>query len=129
MAERLITINIRRYLAMQPRTKRVKRAARYVRERAAHYMKMDEGDVLISKELNNRIVKYYSRKMVPIKLSAKIDNGKAVLNEFSVEKPAAEQKPANKAAAGKKQGSKAAPAKGAAVAAQKPKPASQEKKG
>ena len=125
MAERLITINIRRYLAMQPRTKRVKRAARYIRERAAHYMKMDEGDVSISTELNNRIVKYYSKKMVPIKLSAKVDNGKAVLNEFS----AAEQKPAEKAAAGKKKDSKAATGKGAATATPKQKTAAPEKKG
>ena len=129
MAERLITINIRRYLAMQPRTKRVKRAARYVRERAAHYMKMDEGDVSISTELNNRIVKYYSKKMVPIKLSAKVDNGKAVLNEFSAAKAVAEQKPAEKAAAGKKQDSKAAAGKGAAAATQKQKTAAPEKKG
>ncbi len=129
MAERLITISIRRYLAMQPRTKRVKRAARYVRERAAHYMKMDEGDVSISTELNNRIVKYYSRKMVPIKLSAKVDNGKAVLNEFSAAKPAAEQKPAEKAAAGKKKDSKAATGKGAATATPKQKTAAPEKKG
>ncbi len=129
MAERLITISIRRYLAMQPRTKRVKRAARYIRERAAHYMKMDEGDVAISTELNNRIVKYYSRKMVPIKLSAKIDNGKAVLNEFSAAKTAAEQKPAEKASAGKKKDSKAAPSKGAAATEQKQKTAAPEKKG
>lgn len=122
MAERLITINIRKYLAMQPRTKRVKRAARYIRERAAHYMKMEESNVSISKDLNNRIVKYYSRKMVPIKLSAKIDNGKAVLNEFSADKPAAGPKPAEKAAAGKKQESKAAPAP-------KQKPAAPDKKG
>ena len=125
----MITINIRRYLAMQPRTKRVKRAARYVRERAAHYMKMDEGDVSISTELNNRIVKYYSRKMVPIKLSAKVDNGKAVLNEFSAAKPAAEQKPAEKAAAGKKKDSKAATGKGAATSTPKQKTAAPEKKG
>ena len=129
MAERLITINIRRYLAMQPRTKRVKRAARYIRERAAHYMKMDEGDVAISTELNNRIVKYYSKKMVPIKLSAKVDNGKAVLNEFSAAKTVAEQRPAEKAAAGKKQDSKAASGKGAAAATQKQKTAAPEKKG
>ena len=129
MAERLITISIRRYLAMQPRTKRVKRAARYIRERAAHYMKMDEGDVAISTELNNRIVKYYSKKMVPIKLSAKVDNGKAVLNEFSAAKAVAEQRPAEKAAAGKKQDSKAAAGKGAAAATQKQKTAAPEKKG
>ncbi len=129
MVERLITINIRRYLAMQPRTKRVKRAARYIRERAAHYMKMDDSDVSISKELNNRIVKYYSRKMVPIKLSAKVDNGKAVLNEFSAAKAVAEQRPAEKAAAGKKQDSKAAAGKGAAAATQKQKTAAPEKKG
>jgi len=108
MAERLITINIRRYLAMQPRTKRVKRAARYVRERAAHYMKMDPGNVTISKDLNNRLVKYYSKKMVPVKLSAKIDNGKAVLNEFSAAKPA-EPKKEEKAGKGKQQEAKKEP--------------------
>ena len=118
MAERLITINIRKYLSMQPRTKRMRRAARYIKERASHYMKIDIDNVLISKELNNRIIKYYSRKMVPIKLSAKIDNGKAVLSEFSASKPA-EQKPEGKPAAGKKPDSKGVKGKDISAAAQK----------
>lgn len=110
MAERLITINIRKYLSRQPRTKRVKRAAGYISERASHYMKMDDGDVSISRELNNRIVKYYSRKMVPIKLRAKIENGKAVLDEFSVAKPG-EQKPEKNGSANKKGSIKTEPSK------------------
>ncbi len=118
MAERLITINIRRYLSRQPRTKRVKRAARYIRERASHYMKIDEENVKISKELNNRIVKFYSRRMVPVKLKAKIEDGKAVLNEFSAAK-AEDTKPSAAGAAKKKTAEKAADTKGAPNRAKK----------
>jgi ribosomal protein L31E len=37
MASRIITINMRKYLSTQPRTRRIKRSMRYLRERIAHY--------------------------------------------------------------------------------------------
>ncbi len=72
MAERLITINLRKYLVKQPRTKRARKASRYVRERIAHYTKLDPENVKIGYDLNNLIFKHYSRKMVPLKVRVKI---------------------------------------------------------
>ena len=72
MAERLITINLRKYLVTQPRTKRARKAARYVRERIAHYTKIDPEKVKIGYDLNNLIFKQYSRTMVPLKVRVKI---------------------------------------------------------
>ncbi|MEM3841446.1 MAG: hypothetical protein QXN59_02015 [Candidatus Micrarchaeaceae archaeon] len=116
MAERLITINIRRYLVGQPRTKRFKKAARYIRSRVAHYAKVSEENVKISKELNNRIIKHYSKKMVPVKLNVKLDGGKAVVNEFVEKKAEKEtQKPAVKKAQQPQQATKAASKNGVAA--------------
>ncbi len=84
MADRLITIGIRKYLVKQPRTKRFKKAAGYIRNRVAHYTKLKEEDVKISRELNSRIMKHYSKSMVPVKLNVKIDGGKALVSEFGV---------------------------------------------
>lgn len=72
MAERLITINLRKYLVKQPRTKRARKAARYVRERIAHYTKLDPENIKIGYDLNNLIFKYYSRKMLPLKVRVKV---------------------------------------------------------
>ncbi|MCL5430124.1 MAG: hypothetical protein M1504_01445 [Candidatus Marsarchaeota archaeon] len=72
MAERLLTLNLRRYLIKQPRTKRSRKAAAYIRERVAHYTKIDEENVKISENLNMLIHRQYVRRMVPIKLLVKI---------------------------------------------------------
>ncbi len=72
MAERLITINIRKYLSTQPRTKRPRKAARYIRERVAHYTKLKEENVKLSYKLNELIFKKYAKSMVPVKLRVKI---------------------------------------------------------
>ncbi|MGC8648865.1 MAG: hypothetical protein ACP5UN_01430 [Candidatus Micrarchaeia archaeon] len=68
MAERLITLNIRRYLVKQPRPKRARRAMRYIRERIAHYTKMEPENVKIGYDVNNAVFKYYAKYMTPIKL-------------------------------------------------------------
>lgn len=72
MAERLITINIRKYLSTQPRTKRARKAAGYIRERVAHYTKLQEENVKLSYKLNELIFKKYAKSMVPVKLIVKI---------------------------------------------------------
>ena len=69
MAERLITLNLRRYLVEQPVTKRQRKAISYIRERVAHYTKVDINNVKIDMPLSESVIKYYSRKMKPIKLS------------------------------------------------------------
>lgn len=86
---RAITINIRRYLVNQPRPKRARKAVRYLRERIAHYTKIDPENIRIDRELNSMIIKEYSRRMVPIKTSVNIDdNGVARVSRFGAAKPA-----------------------------------------
>ncbi|MCL4389543.1 MAG: hypothetical protein M1528_01465 [Candidatus Marsarchaeota archaeon] len=96
----LLTINIRRYLVGQPRTKRARKAALYIRERVAHYTKTKIEDVKISQELNNLILKRYSKSMSPVRINAKIENGKATAEPFAKDASmAADQaKPATDAA-------------------------------
>ena len=89
MAERLITINLRKYLVTQPRTKRARKASRYVRERIAHYTKLDPENVKIGYDLNNLIFKYYSRKMVPLKVRVKIGTDTADVLLYVEGKPEA----------------------------------------
>ena len=68
MAERLITLNIRRYLVKQPRPKRARRAMRYIRERVAHYTKIVPENIRIGQDVNNAVFKHYAKYMNPIKL-------------------------------------------------------------
>lgn len=82
MPERLLTINIRKYLVNQPRTKRAKKAAAYVRERVAHYTKIPEENVKIGYDLNNLIFKHYAKSMVPLKLRIKIGTDTADVLPF-----------------------------------------------
>ena len=110
----MITIGIRKYLVKQPRTKRFKKAAGYIRNRVAHYTKLDEENVKISKELNNRIMKHYSKKMVPVKLSVKLDGGKAMVSEF-VEQPKKQEQKKVEAEPKKKQDKPAKAKSGAAT--------------
>ncbi len=82
MADRLITINIRRYLVNQPRTKRARKAVKYIRERVAHYTKIPEENIKMSYDLNALIFKQYSRTMVPVKLRIKIGTDTADILPF-----------------------------------------------
>ncbi len=98
MAERILTINIRKYLATQPRTKRTKKAIRYIRERVAHYTKTELDSVKLSQDLNVQVFKVYAKTMVPLKVSVKIEKGIATVAPFGVKESAPSQiKPANSA--------------------------------
>jgi ribosomal protein L31E len=90
MAERILTLNMRKYLVNQPRTKRLRKAIRYVRERVSHFTKIKEENVKISMQLNSVIFKKYSKSMPPLKLSVKIGTDTADVFPFS-EKPVQKQ--------------------------------------
>ena len=101
MADRLITINIRKYLVTQPRTKRARKAVKYIRERVAHYTKLKPENVKLGYDLNNLIFKYYSIRMVPVKVRVKIGTDTADVLPFideSMKKTAAASPTAPKTA-------------------------------
>ncbi len=82
MEAHVLTINMRRYLVGQPRTRRARKASRYFKERIAHYTKMQVENVKIDSDLNSMIIKYYSKYMKPIKASVRISDGVAKVVEF-----------------------------------------------
>ncbi len=92
MASRLITIGIRKYLVGQPRTKRARKAVRYVRERIAHYTKTDEDSVKISPSLSELIIKRHAKSMLPVRANISIEKGIVTASPFSEQK--AEEKAA-----------------------------------
>ncbi len=96
MTDRVLTINIRKYLVTQPRSKRARKAIKYIRERVAHYTKLSEDNVKMSQKLNNLVFKYYSRRMVPVKLNVKIGTDTAEVVPFEDNKPQPAQQPAGK---------------------------------
>lgn len=108
MPTKLITINIRRYLVTQPRSRRQKRLSSYVRDRIAHYMKVANENVKIDSEMNNALVKRYSKSMLPLKANVNIDNGVAKVSLYSEKKPAEAPKTESKTAP-KKQSAKTGP--------------------
>ncbi len=83
MADRLITINIRKYLSTQPRTKRARKAVKYIRERVSHFTKIKIENVKLGYDLNNLIFKEYSRSMRPVKLRVKIGTDTADVLPFA----------------------------------------------
>ncbi len=100
----LLTINMRRYLVTQPRNKRKYKAVRYLRERISHYTKTDIDNVILTQDLNSLVLKRVAKNMAPVKLTVKIDNGKATAEPFTAEKPQAEKaKEPEKKAGPKKQ--------------------------
>jgi ribosomal protein L31E len=99
MADRLLTINIRKYLVTQPRPKRAKKAAKYIRERVSHFTKIRQENIRLGNELNNLIFKRYSRTMVPVKVRVKIGTDTADVLPFveeTAKKPEAMAKDAKK---------------------------------
>jgi ribosomal protein L31E len=86
MTDRLITVSIRKYLSAQPRTKRPRKAAAYIKGRIAHYTKIKPENVKISQELNSMILKHYAKKMVPVKCTVKIGTDTAEVMPFGVER-------------------------------------------
>ena len=79
-----MTISLRKYLSTQPTTKRRMKAVKYLRNRIAHYSKVQEGSVKISKELNQLVVKVHSKRMSPVKVRVDIDKGIANAKPFEV---------------------------------------------
>lgn len=77
-----MTLGIRKYLVKQPRTKRARKAVKFIRNRVAHYTKLSEENVKISPKLNNIIFKYYARHMTPVKLTVKIGTDTADVLPF-----------------------------------------------
>ena len=102
----LLTINMRRYLVTQPRNKRKYKAIRYLRERISHYTKTDIDNVLLSQDLNSLILKRAAKSMTPIKLTVKIDNGKATAEPFATEREAAKEQEKKEAAKQEKEAKK-----------------------
>ena len=109
MQNKLITINIRRYLSTQPRTKRINKNVKFLIERVAHLTKVDPDNVRIDQGLNTLIFKRYSKTMAPMKVNVSIDNGRATVTQFAekaarkeVPKAAAAKEPAKKAVEAKK---------------------------
>ncbi len=115
-----MTISIRRYLSAQPVTKRSRKAVKYIRERIAHYTKTALDNVKISMELNSKIVKHYSKRMTPIKMSIDVEKGVALARLFE-DPNAAEKAKRNEAQFMKKFGKvmKKAPAPAATAHAPK----------
>ena len=109
MQNRLITINIRRYLSTQPRTKRINKCVKFLKERVAHLTKTDPENIRIDQGLNVLIFKKYSKTMAPMQVNVCIDNGRATVTQF-VEKAVKKAEP-KAAAAAKEQPKKAAEAK------------------
>jgi ribosomal protein L31E len=102
MVERVLTISLRKYLSGQPRTKRKRKAIRYLRNRIAHYSSVGEDSVKISRELNELVVKVHSKKMSPVKMRVNIDKGIASAKPFEQKTVAVEAKAAPKKAEEKK---------------------------
>ncbi|MGC8669869.1 MAG: hypothetical protein ACP5TL_01815 [Candidatus Micrarchaeia archaeon] len=82
MANKLITINIRKYLINQPRTKRIRKAVKYVEAQVARHAKVSIENVRISRDLNELIFKYGARRMTPLKLNIALENGIATASPF-----------------------------------------------
>lgn len=97
MANKLLTINIRKYLATQPRRKRPKRLSRYVRYKIAQSTNVKSSNVKITKELNSIIMKKTLHSMTPLKISVNVEKEGATAMPFE-SKPKIEE-PAKQASA------------------------------
>lgn len=111
MADRLLTINLRNYLVERPVRRRAMKISKYVRNRVAHYVKIDEENVKISGELNILMIKKHAKSMLPLKVNVKIENGKAMVSPFA--QPKKEAAPAQQPKAAAAPEAKRADAKGA----------------
>ncbi len=79
MVHKLFTLNIRKYLVNQPRTKRRNKAIKFIRNRIAHYTKMPLDAVKIDQTLNSMIIKFNANSMKKVKVDANIENNKVKL--------------------------------------------------
>ena len=80
---KLITINLRKYLASQPRNKRARKAMLLVREQVSRLAKVKPENIKVSQNLNSLIFKRYSKKLTPIKLNVSIDKERVSYNAAS----------------------------------------------
>jgi hypothetical protein len=94
MADRLLTINLRNYLVKQPVRRRHMKISKYVRNRVAHYTKIEEEKVKLTGDLNILMIKRHSKSMLPLKVNVKIENGIATVSPFA--QPRAAAAPATK---------------------------------
>jgi ribosomal protein L31E len=99
MANKLLTISVRSYLVRQPRTKRMRKIAYYLRDRIAHYTKTDIDKVKFGRDLSNALTAH-AKRMTPLKLSIDVDKGITTATLF---KEAQQVKAAPKQAEQKKQ--------------------------
>jgi ribosomal protein L31E len=102
MQNRLITINIRKYLSTQPRTKRANKAVKLLRSQVSRLARVKPENIRFSQAFNSLVFKRYSRVLTPIKLNVSIDNERATVTPF-VEKAAKKEEvgTAKEAAGGK----------------------------
>lgn len=82
MQNRLITINLRKYLSKQPRGKRSNKAIKLLRGQVSRFVKIRPENVRISQELNALVFKRYSSRLTPIKVNVNIDNERATVTPF-----------------------------------------------
>jgi ribosomal protein L31E len=85
MVDRILTINLRNYLVMQPRPKRARKAVAYIRDRVAHYTKIKPENIKLGYDLNALIFKHYARRMSPVKVRVKIGTDTADVLPFTEE--------------------------------------------
>jgi len=82
MPNKLITINMRRYLVTQPRNKRARKAIRFIVERVSHLTKTNPENVRISMELNSLVIKKYAKKLMPLRVNVSIEKDIATVTQF-----------------------------------------------
>src|SRR5208283_3265857 len=82
MPNRLITINIRKYLSTQPRGKRNNKAIKLLRSQVSRLTKVKPENVRFSQEFNSLVFKKYSTLLTPVKLNVNIDNERATVTPF-----------------------------------------------
>lgn len=97
MVNRLLTINLRRYMVSHPRRNRHRKTFSYLRDRIAHYSKVPIENVTISNELNELVTKHNVKSMSPVKVNVTIENGKASAAPFKEASISSSKKPENAA--------------------------------
>lgn len=82
MANRLLTINVRKYLSKQPRRKRHMKLPKYIRYKVAQATNVRSSNIKISKELNSIMLKRYLHSMERMKVNISIDKEIATVTHF-----------------------------------------------
>jgi ribosomal protein L31E len=82
MPNKLITINIRKYLSTQPRTKRRNKAIKLLKAQVSRLAKVKPEDVRISQSLNSLVFKRYSKDLNLVKLNVSVEKDRATVTPF-----------------------------------------------